>query len=284
MKPAGIGSLNTPPWTFLLVQPRGWRVRGIRTAERSWDLAQLHREPSFINLWTRIRPLCSLYAQPIMAPGKMQGTGCALVSNLKVPEALLSFHQANMGWPASSWISAPGVAKRRVSGGHLGNSPWTARRIWSSRLAWRGLSWKSHCCPSGRGLQLRTLDPLSRAGQAWVCLSLRGTCWLPRKGAKSDASGAANLLWRRPRQDQSRSGAPSGGARCPTWASTLKTSSPVFGVGFGVGLDLPGMCWTEPARQRGSGNHSALIITSPLSRFCSAPQADPQKTRDSLSC
>lgn len=138
MKPAGIGSLNTPPWTFLLVQPRGWRVRGIRTAERSWDLAQLHREPSFINLWPRIRLLCSLYAHPIMASGKTQSTGCALVSNLKVPEALLRFHQANMGWPASSWISAPGVAKRRGSGGNLGNSPWTARRIWSSRLAWRG--------------------------------------------------------------------------------------------------------------------------------------------------
>lgn len=73
-----------------------------------------------------------------MASGKTQGTGCALVSNLKVPEVLLSFHQANMGWPASSWISAPGVAKRRGSGGNLGNSPWTARHIWSSRLAWRG--------------------------------------------------------------------------------------------------------------------------------------------------
>lgn len=34
-----------------------------------------------------------------MASGKTQGTGCALVSNLKAPEVLLSFHQANMRWP-----------------------------------------------------------------------------------------------------------------------------------------------------------------------------------------
>ena len=73
-----------------------------------------------------------------MASGKMQGTGCTLVSNLKAPEVLLTFHQANTGRLASSWISAPGVAKRCGPGVNPGSSPWTARRIWSSRLAWCG--------------------------------------------------------------------------------------------------------------------------------------------------
>lgn len=123
-------------------------------------------------------------AHPIMASGKTQGTGCALVSHLKVPEALLSFHQANMGWPASSWIFAPGVAKRRGSGGGQPRElslDSQAHLELSAGLAWALLSWKSHCCPSGRRLQLGTLDPLSCAGQAWVCFSLRGTCCLPPK-------------------------------------------------------------------------------------------------------
>lgn len=58
-----------------------------------------------------------------MALGKTQGTGCALVSDLNAPEVLLSFHQANMGWQAFSWISTPGVAKRRGPGPTPGTLP-----------------------------------------------------------------------------------------------------------------------------------------------------------------
>ena len=162
------------------------------------------------------------------------------------------------------------------AGANPGNSPWTARCIWSSRLAWCGPCFHGGVTAAHPvvGFNSALLTLLCRPGlgllfPAWSVLP-------PTPGAKSGARGAADLLRRRPRQDQSRSGAPSGGARCGTWASRLKTTSPVFGVGAGLGL--PGMCWTEPARQRGSGNHSALITTSPLSRFCSAPQADAEKT------
>ena len=47
-------------------------------------------------------------------------------------------------------------------------------------------------------------------------------------------------------------------------------ASPDFGVG--AGLSPPGMCWTAPAKQRSSGNSSASIITSRLSRSGPAPR------------
>lgn len=104
-----------------------------------------------------------------MASGKTQGTGCALVSNLKAPEVLLSFHQANMGWPD---LCSRGCQEARA-GGQLRNSRWTAQAHLelSAGLVWALLSWESHCCPSGRRFQLLTLDSLVQAkpGFAFPC-------------------------------------------------------------------------------------------------------------------
>lgn len=142
--------------------------------------------------------------QPACPPhhGIREGAGqwCTLVSNLKTPEVLLTFHKGNVGWPPSSWISTPGVAEKRGAVGTAGTAPGQPGAF--GALGWPcvGLTFmeetplpiqSSASAPHSRS----SLPPLGDdrgAGQACIYSSPNGdTVWPPTQGRCERCSSPA---------------------------------------------------------------------------------------------